>query len=163
MTLFEKALRHVLRWEGGYVHDPRDPGGETKYGISKRSFPGLEIASLTQEDAERIYRANYWDRCRCDELSGPIAIMLFDGAVNQGAGATVRCLQQALGNVVVDGLIGPQTIGAANKADVEELLLNFFALRAKRYGRSKNFDFFGFGWMRRLGSCYALALEVMRG
>ncbi len=161
--MFEKALRHTLRWEGGYVHDPRDPGGETKYGISKRSFPGLEIAALTQEDAERIYKANYWDRCRCEELPGSIAILLFDGAVNQGVGAAVRCLQQALGNVTIDGLIGPQTIGAACKADVAGLALDFFARRAQRYGGTRNFDIYGYGWMRRLGSCYALALEVMRG
>ncbi|KWT77357.1 glycosyl hydrolase 108 family protein [Candidatus Magnetominusculus xianensis] len=66
---YTAAVRFVLDAEGGYVNDPDDPGGETKYGISKRAYPSLDIKSLTIEDAKRLYRRDYWGRASCDALS----------------------------------------------------------------------------------------------
>lgn len=84
MNDFEKALKFVLKWEGGYSNDKNDPGGETKYGISKRSYPELDISKLTLKQAEEIYYQNYWLKCGCNELPYPFDILVFDTAVNMG-------------------------------------------------------------------------------
>jgi len=81
---FEDALKFVLKWEGGYSNDPNDPGGETKFGISKRSYPNLDIKNLTLEQAKEIYFQNYWLKAGCDELTSPLDIIVFDTAVNMG-------------------------------------------------------------------------------
>ena len=81
---FETALKFVLKWEGGYSNDPNDPGGETKYGISKRSYPELDISKLTLKQAKEIYYQNYWLKIGCDELPYPFNIVVFDTAVNMG-------------------------------------------------------------------------------
>lgn len=81
---FHKAMQHVIKWEGGYVNDPVDPGGETKYGISKRSYPNLNIAKLTLEDAFSIYYTDFWRPFRLDNLPFDIAVSIFDAAINVG-------------------------------------------------------------------------------
>ena len=81
---FDKALKFVLKWEGGYSNDLRDPGGETKYGISKRSYPKLDISKLTLKQAKEIYYQNYWLKAGCDKLPYPFNIVVFDTAVNMG-------------------------------------------------------------------------------
>ncbi len=82
---FNKALAFVLKCEGGYIYDKNDLGGETKWGISKRSHPNLDIKNLTLEKASEIYRQEYWNKCNCDHVSWPFDIILFDTAVNMGA------------------------------------------------------------------------------
>ena len=84
MNDFDKALKFVLKWEGGYSNDPNDPGGETKYGISKRSYPELDISKLTLKQVKEIYYQNYWLKAGCDDLPYPFNIVVFDTAVNMG-------------------------------------------------------------------------------
>jgi len=84
MKDFDKAIKFVLKWEGGYSNDLNDPGGETKYGISKRSYPELDISKLTLKQAKEIYYQNYWLKCGCDSLPYPFNIVVFDTAVNMG-------------------------------------------------------------------------------
>ena len=79
-----KAIDFVLKWEGGYVHDPLDPGGETNFGISKKSYPDLDIKNLTKEQAVEIYKRDYWLATKCDTLPYPLDIIVFDTAVNMG-------------------------------------------------------------------------------
>ena len=147
MTDFDKAFNIVIGHEGGYVNDPRDPGGETKFGISKRAYPEVDIAGLTLEDAKRIYHADYWEPCRCDEYTWPLSLYVFDGAVNQGVVATRKMLQSALG-VKADGILGKNTMAAAR--DASEWHVNrFMAKRALRYFGTRNFDRFGEGWLIR--------------
>lgn len=81
---FEKALKFVLKWEGGYVNDPKDPGGETNYGISKKSYPNEDIKNMTLERAKKIYYENYWLKSGCDKLSYPLDMIMFDTSVNMG-------------------------------------------------------------------------------
>lgn len=81
---FLKALKFVLKWEGGYSNDPNDPGGETKFGISKRSYPELDISKLTLKQAEKIYYENYWLKTGCQHMDFPMNIVNFDTAVNMG-------------------------------------------------------------------------------
>ena len=128
MTWFEQCFKQLIHHEGGYVNDPKDPGGETKYGISKRSYPDVDIAALTLEQAQAIYLRDYWMRARCDELPPAIAFLVFDCAVNSGIGQAIRFLQRAVG-VADDGLIGPMTIAAVSRVDVESLASRFLGQR----------------------------------
>jgi len=86
MKDFERAMEFVFRWEGGYVFDPNDPGGETNWGISKRSFPMLDVKSLTKEEAMDIYEKDYWEKAGCESLPWPLNMVVFDTAVNMGLG-----------------------------------------------------------------------------
>ena len=81
---FDLAFSLVIGHEGGYVNDPRDPGGETKFGISKKSYPNLNIRLLTLADAKRIYLRDYWNRLQLDRLPDAVRFDLFDAAVNSG-------------------------------------------------------------------------------
>lgn len=143
-----RAFEIVIGLEGGYVNDPRDPGGETKWGISKRAYPTLDIANLTRQDAEGIYLRDYWLKCKCDQLKWPLNLFVFDAAVNQGITPAIQLMQKALG-VAQDGLIGPQTLGRAKAATDEQLAL-FMAYRALRYTGTRNFDRYGAGWFKRM-------------
>jgi lysozyme family protein len=156
---FDAAVGFVLSHEGGYSNDAHDPGGETRYGISKRAYPDEDIAGLTVERARAIYRADYWDRCKCDALPGPVALLVFDSAVNQGATTAIQMLQRAVG-VVADGIIGPVTLAAVSAQNGRELVVHVAAERGYRYGRTGTFQRFGRGWMRRLMGCLAEALSA---
>lgn len=162
---FEIALAEVLRAEGGYSNDPQDPGGETRWGISKRAHPELDIRALTREQASAVYRADYWDTVRCGEFPARVAIALFDSAVNQGPAAAVRLLQEALG-ASADGVVGKQTIAAAFATDSKLLLVAFLARRATHYASLPTFSRFGLGWMRRLfalqQACLLMAEPAVR-
>jgi lysozyme family protein len=133
MAAFETAFGKVLQHEGGYVDDPNDPGGETKYGISKRQYPDVDVRNLTHEQAGRIYRRDYWEKIRGDEIEPQfVAENLFDFAVNAGVPRAVRTLQRLLG-VDVDGIIGPQTLRAINYSDGQKLNLRLALARIDYY------------------------------
>ena len=155
---FLQAVEVVLAHEGGYVNDPRDPGGETKYGISKRSYPELDIARLTCEDAIAIYYRDWWQRYGYGRLQDEaVATKIFDMAVNMGPVTAHRLLQEALVflgyDIAVDGIIGPQTIAAANKADPMRLLQVLRWMAAHHYYRIADqrpqSRAFLVGWLRR--------------
>ena len=129
MKVFEKAFQSTIGHEGGYVNDPDDPGGETKFGISKRSYPDIDIQELIIEDAQKIYFLDYWKKQSCHLIEDwpDLAMELFDTSVNMGVGRGARIFQEALNlsnrnqrdgkNINVDGAIGAKTISAcrANK------------------------------------------------
>lgn len=93
---FNRSIAFVLKWEGGYVNDPRDPGGETKYGISKKAYPSLDIKALTEDAAREIYRKDYWDKAGCGALEWPLCLVHFDTAVNMGNGRAADFKDRAL-------------------------------------------------------------------
>ena len=132
---FERAVTRLLGDEGGYVDNPADPGGETKFGITKREYPQVDIAALTRAAAIAIYFRDWWQRYRYGELPGPIAAKTFDLAVNIGSDHAVRCVQRALRacgrRVTEDGALGPATIVAAGAANQLALIA---ALRAEAAG-----------------------------
>lgn len=146
---FDTAFEIVVGLEGGFVDDPKDAGGRTKYGISQRAYPSLDIASLTLSDAKVIYKRDYWDAAKCDRLPDSIAIVLFDSAVNQGIKQATKLLQRALA-VNDDGVLGSLTIAAANAVNENDVLVKFCAERALHYASLSNFSTYGRGWMRRL-------------
>lgn len=155
---FEKALKIVLAWEGGYVNDPKDPGGETNFGISKRAYPDLDIKRLTHDQVAKIYKRDYWDRCLCGSMFPAVAIIVFDTAVNMGRAFAITTLQHVVG-VSPDGIVGNQTIQAVNMLDPVKIVQEYSAFRMLRYTNIKNFDRYGKGWTRRL---FDVALKAVR-
>ena len=153
---FDRAVEMVLRHEGGYSNDPKDPGGETRYGISKRAYPDVDILRLTEDEAKAIYKRDYWDKLRTDEIPEELAICLFDAAVNMGRDRAIRLLQRACG-VAQDGVMGGNTIAAANR--LPEAVVRFSAERVIAYTGIRGFDTFGKGWLRRT---IAVALEASK-
>lgn len=97
---FEKAVQGVLESEGGYANDPVDRGGETKYGISKKAYPDLDIAALTREQAVEIYRRDYWEAIGADQLPNDVREAAFDAAVNQGPEFARKALKESGGQLV---------------------------------------------------------------
>jgi len=158
---FEPAMRAILEWEGDYVNDPEDPGGETKYGISKRAHPKVNIEKLTKDKARKIYRRDYWDACGCDDLPSGLDVIVFDTAVNCGVKSAIRWLQQAVG-AKVDGIMGPKTKTAAKAADPRDALREIVALRGQHYGALETFERYGLGWMRRLVDMHQRALNLIK-
>ena len=156
---FPRAVEVVLAHEGGYSNDLQDPGGETKFGISKRSYPDLDISTLTKEDAVALYRRDFWERLKLGLLPAALGMAVFDGAVNQGPRPAVRMLQQCLG-VKRDGIVGDITAEAARHRDTEEILEDFLAERALRYAATASFDRFGQGWVRRLFRLHTVCLRA---
>jgi lysozyme family protein len=150
MALKDDCITLIMRLEGGatYTNDPKDAGGETKYGISKRAYPELDIANLTEQQARDIYARDYWAACKCSELPPSVALCVFDAAVNQGAAYARRTLQEVL-KVPVDGKIGAVTISKA-AIDPAGTATKFQAARIQRYQNTKGFDRFGFGWIMRV-------------
>jgi lysozyme family protein len=149
MADFETAYDRVMGHEAGYVNDPNDPGGETKWGISKRSYPHLDIKSLTREDARAIYRRDFWQRIRADKLADGVAYQLFDFAVNSGIETAIRYLQRAL-LVADDGHWGPRSQAAADASSESDLILLLNAERLDFMTRLKNWPDHGRGWARRI-------------
>lgn len=146
---WEKAIDFVLRFEGStYENNSMDAGGETKFGISKKSYPNEDIKALTRERAIELYRRDYWDPICGDKIPGALAAVVFDCAVNQGLIRAVRLLQAMLG-VMADGQVGPKTIAAAiatGNRDVWKYLL----LRARLYMQSRDIGYWGHNWGTRL-------------
>ena len=106
---FTRCIDVILAEEGGLSHHRRDPGGLTKFGISSRAYPQLDIARLTRDQAVSIYRADYWTPIRGDDLPPGLDLLVFDTAVNMGVITAAMLLQDALG-VTMDGVIGPITL-----------------------------------------------------
>lgn len=148
MSDFDQAFSVVIQSEGGYTNDPHDPGGETNFGICKRDYPHLDIKNITLEQAKAIYKTEYWDRVRGDELPYPLNFFMFDCGVNQGVEVSIKLLQKTL-SVVQDGILGVNTMRAA-KAMNDDALALYLADRALRYTGTRNFDRYGRGWLKRL-------------
>lgn len=149
-TQFALAFALILKHEGGYVNDPKDPGGETIYGISKRAHPAAwEDGAPSQDDAEVIYKRDYWDACHCDELPPCLAVLVFDTAVNIGAGRAVKQLQSIV-NVPQDGDIGPKTLAAIDTVPPQVLVARVATRRIHYYSRLNTWEMFGKGWTKRV-------------
>lgn len=142
---FMRAVTRVLAEEGGYSDDPRDPGGETNLGISKRAHPEMDIANLTMADAMAVYHRDYWLAAKCDQLPAPVNAVVFDAAVNQGVGRAIQMLQAGLG-LNVDGVVGPKTIAAAARRDAVVALTT---QRILHYAGLPAFRTYGKGWTAR--------------
>jgi len=133
MADFNRVVDAVLLHEGGYTYNVNDPGGETAFGISKRSYPSLEIKTLTRQDAISIYRRDFWGPIGGDKiLDQVLASNLFDFAVTSGISLAARTIQRIV-NVLTDGHIGPLTVAAINSADATHANLSLIGERMVFY------------------------------
>ena len=153
MKNFNEIIEKVLEHEGGYVNDPKDLGGETKYGITKRFYPDIDIKNLTIEEAKEIYKKDYWDKNKVESLPQNLWHIYFDMCVNMGKRTAVKVLQRASNNkgknLQVDGGLGPKTIEALKGVELDRVR----AFRVKYYvdliTAKPEQEKFYLGWFRR--------------
>lgn len=154
---FEECLALVLHSEGGFVNNPRDPGGMTNLGVTKVTYEGYvnrhvdeaEMRSLTPDLVAPLYKKMYWDRIKGDDLPVGVDYCLFDLAVNSGVGKAGKLLQMAL-DVPADGLIGPMTLRALEGRDPEEIIQQVCQERLDFLQSLNTWNTFGKGWGRRV-------------
>lgn len=146
---FDAAFEALIGHEGGYVNNPKDPGGETKFGISKRSYPSEDIRGLTLARAKEIYERDFWRPVQGDFWPYPVAFNLFDGAVNSGAAQSIKWLQHAVGTLP-DGKIGPATIAAVNAMASDRVAARYNGARLRFMAGLPTWPSFGKGWARRI-------------
>lgn len=151
MPVFDVFFDRLMGHEGGYVNDPADPGGETKWGISKRSYPHLNIKDLTREQAKEIYHKDFWLALHADTLPDGVAFQLFDFAVNSGIQTAIRYFQRALG-VADDGHWGPTSQATADITSESDMIMRLNAERLDFMTRLKNWPQHGKGWARRIAN-----------
>lgn len=148
MNNFDKAFDRLLGNEGGYTAGAGDPGGETNWGISKRSYPSVDIKDLTRDGAKAIYLTDFWGRIHADDMPYSIAFQVFDFAVNSGIETAVRHLQRAVG-VADDGHWGPISREAVRSKKESTIIMLFTAERLEFWTRLSNWQIAGKGWARR--------------
>lgn len=153
---FDACMAEVFKYEGGYVNDQHDIGGATNLGISKRSYPKEDIRNMTRARAAQIYRRDFWDKLRCDELPAGLDLVAFDAAVNSGPSRGAKWLQQALG-VAVDGKVGLATIGAAKNTYTPAAVLRAVGFRRAFLKTLPTWERYKNGWTKRLDSVEAVA------
>ncbi len=160
---FDSAFAEVVMAEGSYVNHPLDRGGKTKYGISQRSYPDLDIFNLTLKDAKAIYKRDFWDALRLDQVeSDSISHEAFDTAVNMGPGVAAKCAQRAAnllspGSLKVDGFFGPKSVAVINRAARVNAYALFKAMNGYQFmeyvdiieNKPKQVVFIK-GWMKRI-------------
>ena len=167
---FDECLKMLLVHEGGFVNHPKDPGGITNFGVTKRvweEWVGKKVTeqdmrNLTHEDVAPLYRERYWDKCKCSSLPSGLDYCVFDWAVNSGTGRSAKALQKIV-DAKPDGAIGPATLA---KVDDEvhrthQLIEEFGEARQKFYESLSTFDTFGKGLTRRNEETTEKALEMM--
>lgn len=168
---FAFALAEILKHEGGFVNHPKDPGGATNLGVTKATYEGWtkkkvsieEMKKLTVADVTPIYRKNYWDAVRGDELPKGLDLCVFDFGVNAGPSRSIKLLQKLVGTEA-DGKFGPGTLKAVNdyitKFSVSAAIKNFQNARRSYYRSLSTFGTFGRGWLRRVDEVERRALTL---
>ena len=165
---FEQCLALVLKHEGGYVNNPKDPGGMTNLGVTKRvweeyvghTVDEAAMRALGPADVAPLYKKNYWDKIHGDELPAGVDYACFDLAVNSGVGRAAKILQKALG-VNPDGAIGPATLNAVASCNPREVASEICDLRLGFLQSLPTFDTFGKGWSRRVAEVEKLSFEMV--
>lgn len=168
-TQFESSLPFILRWEGGFVDHPSDPGGRTNKGVTQRAYtdwlarrglPQSDVKNITDAEVKAIYESDYWLPPRCNELPTQLDLVQFDTAVNMGVGRAVRFLQTSVG-CVADGRYGTETVRAVARCESRSTLAAYCEAREAFYRRlvakKPELKVFLAGWMNRLN---ALRKEV---
>ena len=165
---YDKCLETILHHEGGYVNHPKDPGGETNLGVTKRVYEEhggtKDMKDLTVEDVAPIYKKGYWDKMKGDDLPGGLDLCVFDFGVNAGPGRAAKYLQSMIGTTP-DGGIGPMTLAALQKYVDENGLVESIEEYQKRrqeyYEKLSTFSTFGRGWTRRVNETTELAKTLI--
>lgn len=165
---FEQCLALVLKHEGNFVNHPKDPGGMTNLGVTKKVWEEwvkhpvdeATMRALGPADVGPLYKDRYWNRVRGDDLPSGVDYAVFDLAVNSGVGRASKILQAALG-LPTDGIVGPKTIEAAQAANARELATNICERRQDFLQSLPTFDTFGRGWTRRVSEVEETAFKMV--
>tara|TARA_R110000868_G_scaffold138150_2_gene352044 strand:- start:3397 stop:3906 length:510 start_codon:yes stop_codon:yes gene_type:complete len=165
---FDKALAAVLVHEGGYVNNPKDPGGETNLGCTKAVWEEhcghpvdtKTMKALTPFDVGPLYKNKYWDKIKGDDLPSGVDYVVFDAAINSGAGRAAKWLQACVG-VEPDGGIGPKTLAAIRAFDSEQLIKDYSKRRLSFLSDLSTWETFGRGWARRVNEVEAVGLKLL--
>lgn len=164
----EAALKHVLQHEGGYVNHPKDPGGATNRGVTQRVYDAYRdrkgqsrrsVRAITADEVADIYKRQYWDAIRGDDLPSGLDYAMFDYAVNSGPRRAAQDLQREVG-VAVDGVIGNVSLAAVQKADVYDLIDRLCARRMRFLKGLRHWSTFGKGWTRRVTDVLEIATAM---
>ena len=164
---FEQSLKMLLKHEGNYSFHPDDPGGETMKGVTRavyeqwvgRQVMDGEMKRLTVADVAPIYKTNYWDRIRGDDLPSGLDFAAFDWAVNSGTGRPAKVIQKYI-SAKQDGAIGPKTLALVAENDPAKMIQYLYEQRQKFYERLPHFDKFGRGWTRRNQETLKASMEM---
>lgn len=173
---FYTFLKHTLKVEGGYVNDPDDAGGETNYGITRRTYeyyyteilkeeiPPGTMEHIDSEVIHDIYKALYWDKVRGDNLPAGVDLMLADFAVNSGVSRASKMLQKVI-NVDQDGIIGTQTLNKLASMDKNKILHKLYMERRQYFydisSINNNIKFYK-GWLNRLNQTFDDAYNIIK-
>jgi len=166
---FEECMARLLEHEGGYVWHAQDPGGETNFGVTRATYEQYvgrqvmdgEMEGLTHDDVYPIYKENYWDAVRGDDLPSGVDWSCFDWAVNSGKSRASKALQRIVG-VEADGGIGPMTLQAVAEISPKEIIKQMHYVRNNFYKNLDTFHVFGKGWIRRNEETLKTALEMIK-
>lgn len=167
MSTFDSCLAFTLSEEGLNSDNPLDPGGRTRKGITQRTYdawrdahglPRQDVWSMPDQECHDIYEQEYWEPSHANVLEPPLALCVFDAAVNMGIHKATELLQEAIG-VPVDGIFGPVTLEKANAMDIGDAVRFYHNRREMAYRAMSGFGRFGHGWLNRNDSCERLALS----
>jgi len=166
---WDDCFEMVLKHEGGYVNDPRDPGGRTNLGVTQRAWEAYVggdvdetfMRKLKPEMVKPFYKAMYWDKIKGDDLPSGVDYAAYDFAVNSGIGRAAKMLQQIAG-VLVDGSLGPKSMGAIRECNPKEMADALCEMRLDFLKRLPTFETFGKGWSRRVSEVSAKSTEMVQ-
>jgi len=166
---WEKAFQAVLKHEGGFVNHPKDPGGMTNLGVTKKvweEFVGREVderemRALTPDVVKPLYKKNYWDKIKGDQLPSGVDYAAYDLAVNSGTGRAAKYLQRIAG-VPDDGVIGPKSMDAILACDPVETVDAICDMRLDFLQRLPTWGTFGKGWGRRVEEVKAIGTQMAK-
>jgi len=164
---FKECLELLLKSEGGWVNHPKDPGGETNLGVTKRVWeewvghPVESLKKLTKEDVAPLYEQKYWRPCYCEVLPRGLDFVVFSMGVNAGPGRSVKLLQSAIG-ILPDGIIGPRTRALISSSNGADIVAKFSEVRREYYKSLKTFPIFGRGWLARVDREEEEALQMIK-
>ena len=164
---YAEALQAVLVHEGGFVNNPKDPGGMTNLGCTKavwEEYVGHPVdekamRALTPADVAPLYKRKYWDKVCSDDLPDGVDYVVFDAAINSGPGRAAKWLQSCVG-VEPDGGIGPKTLAAVQAFDAKQLVDDYGKRRLSFMMDLSTWDTFGKGWSRRVSEVTATGMEM---
>jgi lysozyme family protein len=165
---WEQCLALVLKEEGGYVNDPHDPGGRTNHGVTQETWEEYvghpvtedDMKNLTVHDITPLYKKNYWDACRCDDLPEGVDYAVFDLSVNGGVRRAAKTLQTVLG-VAADGNIGPITIAACEAANARDLATRICEARLAFLQALPTWQYYSKNWTARVARVETIAFQMV--
>lgn len=168
---FERAQEIVREFEGGYSDDPKDPGGATNFGITRKTLAAwrgkpvskADVANMSYQEAKDIYFSQYWSKSSCGAMPGPLALAVYNVCVHAGPGTAATYLQKALNQngaaVAVDGGIGGETLGAIPTTPLPDVISDVIDLYAAKLRAHPDYEHFKNGFNRRVNK---LRLETER-